>query len=158
VKDDRLQYYMHDDADAFRFELSGSLSGDGVRSMDHAWRTALSIIGERPLVADITYVTDADARGRALLLLWRRLGMRIIAASAESRALVETVPGEPLVVAESAPAIGWLQRLFTVIRGRASAGIPASAEQHKAASAPAPGQGTEFTAVAEYRELEHRVF
>ena len=40
-----LQYYLHDEPDAFRLELSGSLSGDDARSVYQASRTALSIIG-----------------------------------------------------------------------------------------------------------------
>jgi hypothetical protein len=90
-----LQYYLHDEPDAFRLELSGSLSGDGARSVYQAWRTALSIIGMRTTVIDITYVADVDDRGRRLLRFWRRHQARIVAASPHSRALAESVLDEP---------------------------------------------------------------
>jgi len=106
-----LEYYLHDEYDAFRIELSGSLSGDGARSVWQAWRTALSIIGNRPLIADITFLTEADDRGSALLRLWHRLGARIVAASPASRALAEPILGQPLP-APPAPK-NWLRRLLS---------------------------------------------
>jgi hypothetical protein len=89
-----LQYFIHHEPDAFRLELSGILSGDGAQSVYHAWRTALSIIGERPLVVDMTYIVDVDERGRTLIRLWRRHGARIVAASPASCALAESILGE----------------------------------------------------------------
>jgi hypothetical protein len=89
------QYYLHDEPDAFRLELSGSLSGEGARSVYQAWRTAISIIGQHPVIVDITYVVDADERGRALLGLWRRRQARIVAGSPQSRALAEAILAEP---------------------------------------------------------------
>ena len=103
-----LQYYVHDEPDAFRIELSGSLSGDGAGSVYHAWRTALSIIGLRPTVIDITYVANVDDRGRRLLRLWRRHQARIVAASPHSRALAESVLDEPYP--EPAAELSYLRR------------------------------------------------
>jgi len=160
MNNQRLQYYIHDDMDAFRLELSGSLSGEGARSVYQAWRTALSIVGERPLIADISFVTDADEGGRGLLHLWHRHGVRIKAATAESCALAESILGEPFSVAAPTPRIGWLQRLTVAILGRsavAAAGIPAHAEQMRAASASARNKSSEFTQVSDCRELEYRV-
>ena len=87
----QLQYYLHDDFDAFRFELAGSLSGAGVESLYHAWRTALSVIKDRIIIIDITFVGKADESGRSLLRLWRKKGARIIARSPESRALAAAI-------------------------------------------------------------------
>ena len=109
-----LQYYMHDEPDAFRLELSGDLQGDSAQSVYHAWRTALSIIGLRPFIVDLTYVSVADDYGRALLKLWRRSGVRIVARSAPSRTLVESILGERL---PDPPAKGGLrQRLAAFFR------------------------------------------
>jgi hypothetical protein len=89
-----LQYWIHDGSGAMRFKLAGSLSGNGAQSVRYAWQTALSVIGERPLVVDITRVSDADDDGRALLLDWRQYGAKIIAESPESRALAGAVFNE----------------------------------------------------------------
>jgi hypothetical protein len=91
MKTQMIEYYLHDEWDAFRFELAGSLSGDGAQSVYQAWRTALSIVRDRPVIFDITFVVEADERGRAILLLWHQNGARIIAASPESRALAEPI-------------------------------------------------------------------
>jgi hypothetical protein len=152
MKNERLQYYIHDDMDAFRLELSGSLSGEGARSVYHAWQTALSIVGERPVIADITFVTDADEGGRGLLQLWHRHGVRITAASAQSCALAESILDEPFPVPAPTSGTGWFQRLTAAIRGRsavAAAGISAHAEQTRAASASARIESSEFTRLSD---------
>lgn len=94
MKRELLQYSIHDGSAAMRFELAGSLSGNGAQSVRYAWQTALSVIGDRPLAIDITRVTDADDDGRALLLRCRQHGAKIIAESRESRALAAAVFNE----------------------------------------------------------------
>lgn len=111
-----LQYYIHDESDAFRLELSGDLSGNGAQSVYQAWRTALSIIGRRPVIIDMTYVDDADERGRSLLRLWRQLGARIVAESPNARKLAESVLGEKLPALRPKP--GWFVRRLMAIRQR----------------------------------------
>jgi hypothetical protein len=51
MKDQGLQYYMHDESDALRFELAGRLSNGGAQSVYQAWQTALSILGDRTAIA-----------------------------------------------------------------------------------------------------------
>src|SRR5262245_47264194 len=109
-----LQYYMHDEPDAFRLELSGTLADRAAQDVYHAWRTALSIIGKRSVVVDLTYVSAADPYGRALLRLWRGAGARIVARSTESRALVESILGERLPDSPAKP--GLMQRLGGIFR------------------------------------------
>ena len=46
MKTQTLGYHLHDEWDAFRLELAGSVSGDGAQSVYQAWRTALSIVGD----------------------------------------------------------------------------------------------------------------
>jgi hypothetical protein len=113
MKTQTLEYYLHDEWDAFRFELAGSLSGEGAQSIYQAWRTALSIVDDRPVIFDITFVVEADERGRALLLLWHQSDARIIAASPKSRALAEPILGEALPAPPAKQS--WLQRLSAVI-------------------------------------------
>lgn len=111
----QLQYYIHDESDALRFELAGSLSGIGVGSVYRAWQLSRSIIGNRPLIIDITFVVDADEHGHAVLDAWHRSGARIIAASPESQTLAEDVLGEPMPAAH--PKQSWLQRLRGFVLG-----------------------------------------
>jgi ABC-type transporter Mla MlaB component len=108
-----LQYYIHDESDGLRFELAGSLSKGGAQSVYQAWQTALSILGDRTTIIDISFVSDADAYGSALLALWHRNGARIIAASPQSRALAEPIIGE--AVPAPLPSKSWFQRLKAMI-------------------------------------------
>jgi hypothetical protein len=117
-----LQYYIHDNSDGLRFELAGSLSGAGVESVYQAWHTSRSIIGNRPLIIDITFVVDADEHGCALLDAWHRSGARIVGASPESQALAEAVLGLPIPVVQRRQ--NWLQRLRGFVFG-----CPASVQQ-----------------------------
>jgi hypothetical protein len=144
-----LQYYIHDESGMFRLELSGHLSGDGAQSVYQAWRTALSIVGRRPVVVDITYVDDADERGRSLLRLWRQHGARIVAESTDARKLAETVLGETLPT--PAPKPGWFRRLL------AAAGLSAPAENRRAESAPRRGNTIETIGSADDRAVETRL-
>jgi hypothetical protein len=151
-----LQYYLHDEPDAFRLELSGSLSGDGARSVYQAWRTALSIIAARPVVVDITYVVDADQRGRSLLRLWRRRQARIVAASPQSRALAEAILSEPYPEPPARP--GLRRRISAFLRKiAASAGLSASAGALRKPSAPAQRKAVDSAALPDARGLEQRV-
>jgi hypothetical protein len=96
VKNQALQYYMHDGPTAFRFELAGHLNREGACRLDQDWRTASSALGERRLIVDMTFVTGVDEQARGLLSRWHRDGARLIANSAASRALAESILGEPV--------------------------------------------------------------
>src|ERR1039457_4933377 len=67
IKKSDLAYYIHDGPAAFRFQLSGDVSGAGVRNLEQTWRTASSAFGGRSLVVDLTLVTGIDHAGRELL-------------------------------------------------------------------------------------------
>src|SRR5580658_9785239 len=56
MKHQTLQYYMHDGPSAFRFELAGDLTNEAARRLDQDWRTASSVIGDRALIVDMTYL------------------------------------------------------------------------------------------------------
>src|SRR5258708_20373749 len=96
MKSQTLQYYMHYGPSAFRFELAGGLNNEAARDLDQAWRTASSMIGDRALVVDMTFVTGAEKEGRSLLARWYAEGAQLIARSKVSRALAEEIVGEPL--------------------------------------------------------------
>jgi hypothetical protein len=109
-----LEYYLHDEADALRIEIAGDLSGPGVSSIEHAWRTANSVLAGRHLVVGPTAVAEADDDGRGLLLTWHRCGARIIARSMDSRTFAESILGVlvPMPPAKS----GWRQRFSDFLR------------------------------------------
>ena len=94
VKTQALQYYMHDGPTAFRFELAGHLNRESACRLDQDWRTASSALGERRLIVDMTFVTGVDEQARALLSRWHQDGARVIANSAASRVLAESILGE----------------------------------------------------------------
>lgn len=96
MKKPALDYYMHDGKAAFRFELAGILDEEGARQLEQAWHTAASVIGDRSLIIDITFVTNVDGEGRALLARWHREGAQFVANSQASRILAESITGTPL--------------------------------------------------------------
>ena len=138
-----LQYYMHDEPDAFRLELSGALEGDGAQDVYHAWKTALSIVGARPFIVDLTYVSATDDYGRALVRLWRDNGVRIVG---------EGRPDEP-------PKPTLTQRFSAIFsqRRNTAAEPPAGAGHTPAQSAPPSATFADFTALFDSRPMARRL-
>jgi Ca-activated chloride channel family protein len=73
------QYYMHAGPSAFRFELTGDLNNEGARRLEQDWRTASSVISDRALIGDLTFVTSAEEEGRTLFARWYAAGVELIA-------------------------------------------------------------------------------
>jgi len=96
MKNQTLQYYMHDGPAAFRFELAGHLNLEGALRLSQDWHTASSVIGDRRLIVDITFLTSVDDPARVFIARWYREGARLVASSSDSRALAESILGEPL--------------------------------------------------------------
>jgi hypothetical protein len=91
MQDQALQFYMHDGPTAFRLELAGNLNGEGVHRLAQDWRTSSSVIGDRRLIVDMTFVTGVDEAGRTLISRWNRDGAQLIANSEASRGLAESI-------------------------------------------------------------------
>ena len=91
-----FQYFMHDGPQAFRFELAGTLSNEDARRLQQDWHAASSMIGNRLLIVDITFVTRVDQEGRGLLAHWYSQGAQLVAKSKASHELAETIIGKPL--------------------------------------------------------------
>src|SRR5260370_31842217 len=104
MKTSNFTYYMHDGPAAFSFELAGTLSPDDAVELEQAWRTASSVIGDRILVVDLTFVTQIDEAGRDLLRRWRENGANFVGNSPTSRLLAESIIGAALPTATPAPA------------------------------------------------------
>jgi len=66
----------------------------------------------KPVIIDITLITEVEEHGRALLVIMRRLGAQIIANSHESSAIAQTLITEPVEPAASKP--GWFARLIKI--------------------------------------------
>ena len=92
-----LQYFIHYDSDALRMEISGRLVGTAAREAYQAWRSVDVMAPRRELVVDISYVTEADQDGRAVLRLWQEQEARIVASSLASRAIVESILSAPVL-------------------------------------------------------------
>lgn len=148
TKNQTLQYYMHDGPTAFRFELSGHLNREGARRLDQDWRTATSVIGDRRLIVDITFVISSDDQGRALLAHWYREGAALIANSKASRALAESIIGGPLPEASaSARVAGFSDRTWLpFFRAARTANFPSSARQLDRVPATLSNKGSAFAA------------
>jgi len=110
-----LQFFIHNDSDALRIELAGSLSGPNVESVLQAWQKEISTDARRPVVADISYVADADKDGRALLVMWHHSGVRIVARSLQSWAFAEPIVSDPVEAAAAKRC--WLRRLIDLLAG-----------------------------------------
>lgn len=92
-----MRYYMHDGPAAFRFELAGVLDSNDARSLEQDWRTASSVIGERILILDMSFVTGLDDAVRILFRRWYDEGAQFAANSKRSRELVELITGRPFI-------------------------------------------------------------
>jgi hypothetical protein len=72
-------------------ELEGNLSGKAVLELEQSWRTACSVIGDRPLVIAVGNVGNVDPLGKALLERLHQAGARFVAKSPSAVALVTTL-------------------------------------------------------------------
>jgi len=75
-----MDYYQHDGATTFRFQLAGELAGPGVTDLEHAWKTASSIMDGKQLIVDVSKVTGADPIGLQLLRRMLGAGARLVSA------------------------------------------------------------------------------
>jgi hypothetical protein len=94
MKVESFKYYMHDGPATFRFELAGHITSDGARQLEQDWRTASSVIGDRTLVVDLSFVSGIDEAARDLMVRWHNQGARFVAKPAMSRSLVESITGK----------------------------------------------------------------
>ena len=110
-----FQYFMHYGPSAFRLELAGDLNNEGASRLEQDLRTASSIIADRALIVDMTFVTSAEQEGRVLLARWYAEGAQFVAKSKVSRELAGAIVGKPLSDSVSAGDAGstWLPFLVS---------------------------------------------
>jgi hypothetical protein len=94
---DDLNYYMHDGATSFRFEIDGSLCGSAAMELEQSWRTASSVIGNRTLIIAVGRISRIDPCGRALLLAWQQGGAQFVGKSPLATILVGSILGQPVL-------------------------------------------------------------
>jgi hypothetical protein len=139
MKTPALSYYMHDGPTAFSIEVAGILAAEGANKLEQDWRSAAAAIGGKELVVDLSFVTEIDPRGRRLLLRWFRNGATVVANTPESRALAESIIGQPVpavarIANTSSPyrSGSFFQDLVPII-GLLALLIPASASAQRVA-------------------------
>jgi outer membrane protein TolC len=128
-----LRFFTHNDPDAVRFELAGALTGPDVESLHQAWQREALTGALRRVVVDLTFVTEADRYGRALLTVMHRFGAHIIADSPESWAIAQPIVTEPIKTRMGKP--GWFRGIvrFLVQDRRPSGGFPVRAAMFRTA-------------------------
>jgi hypothetical protein len=99
-----LQYFIHNDFDALRMEVSGCLVGAAAKDAYEAWRTASSMTRQRRRVIDLSFVTEADENGRVALRAWQEQGAQVLAPDfpLQSSLLSRSTAGNP-ASAEASP-------------------------------------------------------
>jgi hypothetical protein len=120
MKTQTLQYFVHEDPAALRLELAGDLNYELAHQLEQDWRTAPSAIGARPLIVDLSFVTDADETGRALLERWNATGAKLITKSKLSADLAKSIANAPLPTPAPAcealsPKLSWVFLLAAIL-------------------------------------------
>jgi hypothetical protein len=149
-----LRYFIHDDFDALRMEISGSLVGRAAQRAYESWRSALFLTHRARLIVDISHVTEVDEQGKAVLRAWQGQDARIVASSTISRAIANSI------VRASVPqpsARTTIARRLGSFFSRLSAGNPACAESAGTASADARRSHVENIGFPVAGEMEQQV-
>ena len=89
------RYFMHEGPTAFRFELAGTLNAIDAARIEKDWRAASSLLRNRTLIIDMSFVTAMDEQVRKLFRSWHRLGAQFVASTVRSRELVESITQLP---------------------------------------------------------------
>jgi hypothetical protein len=152
-----FQFFVHNDPDAVRIELAGTLRGADVETVQQAWQRAALTDVVKPVIVDITFVTHADEPGRALLIVMHQSGARILAQSPESSAIARPIVIQPIENHEPKP--GWFHRLtmFLLEERPGSAILPAQAEILSPGSAGSRHASIEYIGSGGPRVLEDAV-
>jgi ABC-type transporter Mla MlaB component len=104
-----LVYHLHDSSATFRLALSGDLIREAVPGVEQAWLTAMSVMGRKSFLIDVSRITRVDAAGHDLLMRWHEHSGQFVASSQQARVRAETILGHAVTVAEKAMhSFSWL--------------------------------------------------
>jgi len=135
-------------------EISGSFSGRAAREAYEAWRIANSMAQHHPRMVDISYVTDADEDGVAVLRAWQRQRAQIVTSTAVSGATANSILSAP-ASQDSRPTTVLVRFVSTL--SRHSAVNPAPAESGSFLSASTKQRNAEKAAFPLFGEMESHV-
>ncbi len=110
VRSPLFKYYIHDSADAFRFQLFGELTDADVSELNGCWRTAQTSLRNRKLILDLRDLKTVDELGKQWLAAMGAEGAAYLPDSYPKVGL------SPRVASEAHKA-GVFSRLFAWIRG-----------------------------------------
>ena len=99
-----MRYYVHEGPAAFRFELAGDPDAADAATLEHDWQAASSVMGNRTLIIDLSFVTGIDETVRSLFRRWHSEGAEFTASSKRSRELVESIHRLPVYAGVAASA------------------------------------------------------
>jgi len=109
-----LKYYIHDETEAFRFQLIGELREADVKELSGCWQTAKSTFGDRKLVLDLRHLRSTDESGKEWLLSMVREGAVCLPESYFRTNLTEAATATS---ATSQKPSGLLSKLTSGLRG-----------------------------------------
>lgn len=106
-----MQIYQHDNSDAFRFRLIGRLDLEAAAELERCWRSALSVLGSRPLVVSVSEVAGFEETGLSLLRKMRDEGVLFAATEDRARRLRDLL-GTQLTIENKPGALTLSRWLF----------------------------------------------
>src|SRR5882724_12644927 len=74
-----MAIYIHDEAARLRLRVTDELNEPAVRELASCWTTALSVIGSRTIVLDLTGLSSIADAGRQILEELHRYGVEFLA-------------------------------------------------------------------------------
>jgi anti-anti-sigma regulatory factor len=90
-----LRITVHDNSQAFTFQIEGRLAGPWLRELQECWQSTLASRPKPVLRIDLTGVTFIDAAGRACLAAMHRQGAEFVAADCLMKAVVAEISQAP---------------------------------------------------------------
>ena len=91
-----LRITVHDDPQAFTFQLEGRLAGPWLRELEECWKSTLNQQRKPILRVDLTEVTYIDDAGKACLAAMHRQGAEFVAADCLTKAIVAEIIEAPV--------------------------------------------------------------
>ncbi len=89
-----LRITVHDNPQAFTFQLEGRLAGPWLRELEECWKSTLNRQRKPVLRVDLKEVTFIDDAGKACLAAMHGQGAELIAADCLTEAVVAEITQE----------------------------------------------------------------
>src|SRR5580704_15498527 len=86
-----LRITIHDNLQAFTFQLEGRLAGPWLRELEECWNSAFNQQRKPILRVDLTEVTFIDDAGKACLAAMHRQGAELVAADCLTKDIVAEI-------------------------------------------------------------------